>query len=62
MSRSPRPTCSASPRDFNEALQHFQAAEALAPNEPAMHDNLGDAQRALNNLSQARVEYTRAMR
>ena len=38
------------PREFNQALQHFQAAEALAPNEPSMHDNLGDAQRALNNL------------
>jgi tetratricopeptide (TPR) repeat protein len=47
------------PRDFNQALQHFQAAEALAPNEPSMHDNLGDAQRALNNLPQARAEYTR---
>jgi len=47
------------PRDFNQALQHFQAAEALAPNEPTMHDNLGDAQRALNNLPQARAEYTR---
>jgi tetratricopeptide (TPR) repeat protein len=47
------------PRDFDQALQHFQAAAALAPNEPTMHDNLGDAQRALNNLSQARAEYTR---
>lgn len=47
------------PRDFNQALQHFQAAEALAPNEPSMHDFLGDAQRALNNLPQARAEYTR---
>jgi tetratricopeptide (TPR) repeat protein len=47
------------PRDFNQALQHFQAAAGLAPNEPAMHDNLGDAQRALNNLPQARAEYTR---
>ena len=47
------------PRDFNQALQHFQAAEALAPNEPSMHDFVGDAQRALDNLSQARVEYTR---
>jgi tetratricopeptide (TPR) repeat protein len=46
------------PHDFNQALQHFQAAEALAPNEPTMHDNLGDAQRALNNLPQARAEYT----
>jgi len=47
------------PREFNQALQHFQAAEALAPNEPSMHDNLGDAQRALNNLPRARAEYTR---
>ncbi len=47
------------PRDFNQALQHYQAAEALAPNEPSMHDFLGDAQRALNNLPQARAEYTR---
>src|SRR6267378_2198379 len=47
------------PRDFNQALQHYQAAEALAPNEPSMHDFVGDAQRALNNLSQARAEYTR---
>jgi len=47
------------PRDFNQALQHYQAAAALAPNEPSMHDFLGDAQRALNNLPQARAEYTR---
>src|SRR6266576_1166540 len=47
------------PKDFQKALQHFQAAEALAPNEPAMHDVLGDAQRALNNLPAARAEYTR---
>jgi len=30
MSRSPRPYLFGEPRDFNEALQHFQAAEALA--------------------------------
>ena len=47
------------PRDFNQALHHFQEAEALAPNEPSNHDNLGDAQRALNNLPAARAEYTR---
>ena len=47
------------PKDFQKALQHYQAAAALAPNEPAMHDFLGDAQRALNNLPAARVEYTR---
>jgi len=47
------------PKDFQKALQHFQAAAALASNEPAMHDFLGDAQRALNNLPAARAEYTR---
>jgi Flp pilus assembly protein TadD len=47
------------PKDFQKALQHYQAAAALAPNEPAMHDFLGDAQRALNNLPAARAEYTR---
>src|SRR3954471_10175075 len=47
------------PKDFQKALQQFQAAEALAANEPAMHDFLGDAQRALNNLPAARAEYTR---
>ena len=50
---------SGEPKDFQKALQHFQAAEALAPNEPGMHDVLGDAQRALNNLPAARAEYTR---
>ena len=47
------------PKDFQKALEQFQAAEELAPNEPAMHDFLGDAQRALNNLPAARAEYTR---
>ncbi len=47
------------PKDFQKALQQFQAAEQLAPNEPAMHDFLGDAQRALNDLPAARAEYTR---
>lgn len=47
------------PKDFQKALEHFQAAERLAPTEPAMHDFLGDAQRALNNLPAARAEYTR---
>jgi len=47
------------PKDFQKALEHYQAAAALAPNEPAMHDFLGDAQRALNNLPAARAEYTR---
>lgn len=47
------------PRDFNQALEHFKHAEALAPNEPSMHDFLGDGYRALNDMSQARREYTR---
>lgn len=47
------------PRDFNQALEHFKHAEALAPNEPSMHDFLGDAYRALNDMPQARSEYTR---
>ncbi|MGH7521136.1 MAG: hypothetical protein ACREMI_07640 [Gemmatimonadales bacterium] len=47
------------PRDFNQALEHFKHAEALAPNEPSMHDFLGDAYRALNDMPQARREYTR---
>lgn len=47
------------PKDFQTALQHFQAAEQLAPNEPSVHDFLGDAQRALNNMPEARREYTR---
>jgi Flp pilus assembly protein TadD len=48
------------PRDFQKALQSFQAAEALAPNEPVMHQLLGSAQRGLNNLPAAAAEYTRA--
>ena len=47
------------PKDFQKALQHFQAAAALAPNEPALHDLMGDANRALNNLPEARAHYTR---
>jgi len=47
------------PRDFNQALEHFKHAEALAPNEPSMHDFLGDAYRALDDMPQARAEYTR---
>ena len=47
------------PKDFAKSLQHMQHAEALAPNEPAMHDLLGDVYRAQNNLDQARAEYTR---
>jgi len=47
------------PRDFSQALAHFQRAEALAPNEPSTHDFMGDAYRALNDMPAARREYTR---
>jgi tetratricopeptide (TPR) repeat protein len=47
------------PHDFNQALEHFKHGAALAPNEPSMHDFLGDAYRALNDMPQARAEYTR---
>lgn len=47
------------PKDFAKALTHMQHATALAPNEPSMHDQLGDVYRAQNNLDQARMEYTR---
>ena len=47
------------PKDFVKSLQHMQHAEGLAPNEPGIHDLLGDVYRAQNNLDQARAEYTR---
>jgi len=47
------------PKDFVKALESMRQAEALAPNEPSMHDLLGDVYRAQNNLDQARAEYTR---
>ncbi len=47
------------PKDFTKALEHMRHAEGFAPNEPAMHDLLGDVYRAQNNLDQARAEYTR---
>ena len=47
------------PKDFTKALGHIQHAVALAPNEPSMHDMLGDVYRAQNNLDLARAEYTR---
>jgi Flp pilus assembly protein TadD len=47
------------PKDFAQAREHFGHAAALAPNEPYMHDLLGDANRALNDLARARAEYTR---
>lgn len=47
------------PKDFTKSLEQMQRAAALAPNEPYMHDLLGDVYRAQNNLDRARAEYTR---
>src|SRR2546421_711728 len=47
------------PRDFTKALEHMQAAEKLAPEEPGAHTSLGDVYRAQRNLDKAREEYTR---
>jgi tetratricopeptide (TPR) repeat protein len=47
------------PKDFAKSLQSMRQAEALAPNEPYMHDLLGDVYRAQNNLVKARAAYTR---
>ena len=47
------------PKDFAKALEHMRHAEGFAPNEPVVHDLLGDVYRAQNNLDQARAEYTR---
>src|SRR5205809_4187279 len=68
--RSPRASCSHTPtsatltscpsrRTSRKRCNNSRPAEQLAPNEPAMHDFLGDAQRALNDLPAARAEYTR---
>jgi len=47
------------PKDFAKSLEQFQRAATLAPNEPFVHDLLGDVYRAQNNLDRARAEYTR---
>jgi len=47
------------PRDFAQALQYMQQAEALAPDEAGAHTFLGDAYRAQRNLAKAREEYIR---
>ena len=47
------------PRDFAQALQHMQQAEALAPYEAGAHTFLGDVYRAQRNLAKAREEYMR---
>ena len=47
------------PRDVAKAESYIRRAVALAPNEPFVHDYMGDVYRAENNLPQARAEYTR---
>src|SRR5256885_15720862 len=41
------------------SLEHMQAAENLAPEEPGAHTFLGDVYRAQRHLEQARDEYAR---
>jgi tetratricopeptide (TPR) repeat protein len=47
------------PRDVARADGYIRRAVALQPNEPFVHDYMGDVYRAENNLPQARAEYTR---
>jgi len=47
------------PRDVTRAETYIRKAVDLSPNEPYTHDYMGDVYRALNNLPQARAEYTR---
>ncbi|MDQ6769552.1 MAG: hypothetical protein M3Z54_06155 [Gemmatimonadota bacterium] len=47
------------PRDVPKADAYVRRAVALQPNEPFVHDYMGDVYRAENNLPQARAEYTR---
>ena len=47
------------PRDLVKAEDYVRRAVTLSPNEPYTHDYMGDVYRAVNNLPQARAEYTR---
>jgi tetratricopeptide (TPR) repeat protein len=47
------------PRDLRRAETYIRRAVALQPNEPFVHDYMGDMYRAVNNLPQARTSYTR---
>lgn len=47
------------PRDLAKAETYIRRAVALEPNEPFVHDYMGDMYRAVNNLPQARASYTR---
>jgi tetratricopeptide (TPR) repeat protein len=47
------------PRDLARAETFIRRAVTLEPNEPFVHDHMGDMYRAVNNLPQARLSYTR---
>jgi len=47
------------PRDLIKAEDYVRRAVTISPNEPYTHDYMGDVYRAVNNLPQARTEYTR---
>ena len=47
------------PRDLTKAEDYIRKAVTISPNEPYTHDYMGDVYRAVNNLPQARAEYTR---
>ncbi|MEO7503545.1 MAG: tetratricopeptide repeat protein [Gemmatimonadaceae bacterium] len=47
------------PKDAAKGEEHIRHAVDLEPNEPYVHDFMGDAYRAKNDLENARLEYTR---
>lgn len=47
------------PKDVAKGAEHIRHAVDLEPNEPYVHDFMGDAYRAKNDLENARLEYTR---
>jgi tetratricopeptide (TPR) repeat protein len=47
------------PKDIAKGEAHIRHALELEPNEPYVHDFMGDAYRAKNDLANARLEYTR---
>jgi tetratricopeptide (TPR) repeat protein len=47
------------PKDVAKGQEHIRHAVDLEPNEPYVHDFMGDAYRAKNDLENARLEYTR---
>ena len=47
--------------NYQGALEHFQAASTLVPTQAAVHVNLGDAYRALEQWSAAQTAYRQAL-